>query len=124
MGTFTSVFFKQNKTNFNFNLIFTCSYSLWRHDGRLDIIDLINGVLGSLVSITAGCFLYRAWEALIIGLLGALLCVLTMPLFDRLGVDDPVGASSVHGVCGIWVSTIVCEATICKTIKIVFCSFA
>lgn len=57
-----------------------------------------------MVSITAGCFLYRAWEALLIGLLGALLCVLTMPLFDRLGVDDPVGASSVHGVCGIWVS--------------------
>lgn len=56
-----------------------------------------------MVSITAGCFLYRAWEALLIGLLGALLCVLTMPLFDRLGVDDPVGASSVHGVCGIWV---------------------
>lgn len=78
-------------------------YSLWRHDGRLDIIDLINGVLGSLVSITAGCFLYRAWEALIIGLIGALLCVLAMPVFDRMGVDDPVGASAVHGVCGIWV---------------------
>ncbi|XP_013108282.1 putative ammonium transporter 2 [Stomoxys calcitrans] len=77
-------------------------YSLWRHDGRLDIIDLINGVLGSLVSITAGCFLYRAWEALLIGMLGALLCVLAMPLFDRMGVDDPVGASAVHGVCGIW----------------------
>lgn len=68
----------------------------------MDIIDLINGVLGSLVSITAGCFLYRAWEALVIGMLGALLCVVAMPLFDRLGVDDPVGASSVHGVCGIW----------------------
>ncbi|XP_053956833.1 putative ammonium transporter 2 isoform X1 [Anastrepha ludens] len=82
--------------------ITSCAYSLWRHDGRMDIIDLINGVLGSLVSITAGCFLYRAWEALIIGMLGALLCVVAMPLFDRLGVDDPVGASSVHGVCGIW----------------------
>lgn len=81
------------------------SYSLWRHDGRLDIIDLINGILGSLVSITAGCFLYRAWEALLIGMFGALLCVLAMPVFDRMGVDDPVGASAVHGVCGIWVST-------------------
>lgn len=68
----------------------------------MDIMDLINGILGSLVSITAGCFLYRAWEALIIGALGSLLCVVTMPLFDRMGVDDPVGASSVHGVCGIW----------------------
>lgn len=78
------------------------SYSFWRHDGRMDIMDLINGILGSLVSITAGCFLYRAWEALVIGGVGSLLCVLAMPLFDRLGVDDPVGASAVHGVCGIW----------------------
>ncbi|XP_017847227.1 putative ammonium transporter 2 [Drosophila busckii] len=77
-------------------------YSFWRHDGRMDIMDLINGVLGSLVSITAGCFLYRAWEALIIGAFGSLLCVIAMPLFDRMGVDDPVGASAVHGVCGIW----------------------
>lgn len=68
----------------------------------MDIMDLINGVLGSLVSITAGCFLYRAWEALVIGAIGALFCVLAMPLFDRMGVDDPVGASAVHGVCGIW----------------------
>lgn len=68
----------------------------------MDIMDLINGILGSLVSITAGCFLYRAWEALVIGGVGSLLCVLAMPLFDRLGVDDPVGASAVHGVCGIW----------------------
>ncbi|XP_055845697.1 putative ammonium transporter 3 [Episyrphus balteatus] len=80
----------------------SCIYSFWRHDGRLDIIDLINGILASLVSITAGCFLYRAWEAFLIGALGAILCCFSMPLFDRLGVDDPVGASSVHGVCGIW----------------------
>ncbi|KAI8045882.1 putative ammonium transporter 2 [Drosophila gunungcola] len=82
---------------------FTSSiYSFWRHGGGMDIMDLINGVLGSLVSITAGCFLYRAWEALVIGAIGSLLCVLAMPLFDRMGVDDPVGASAVHGVCGIW----------------------
>lgn len=77
-------------------------YSLLRNEGRVDILDLINGVLGSLVSITAGCFLYHAWEAILIGMIGALLACITMPMFDRLGVDDPVGASSVHGVCGIW----------------------
>lgn len=75
---------------------------MFKNEGRVDMIDLINGILGSLVSITAGCFLYRAWEAMIIGAIGALLTCLTMPMFDRMGVDDPVGASSVHGVCGIW----------------------
>ncbi|XP_037045515.1 putative ammonium transporter 2 [Bradysia coprophila] len=81
---------------------FSVLFTLTKNDGRADIMDLINGVLGSLVSITAGCFLYHAWEALLIGAIGALLACVTMPLFDRLGVDDPVGASSVHGVCGIW----------------------
>lgn len=75
---------------------------MFRNDGRVDIIDLINGILGSLVSITAGCFLYRAWEAILIGAIGAFLTCITMPIFDRWSVDDPVGASSVHGVCGIW----------------------
>lgn len=75
---------------------------MYRNDGRVDIIDLINGILGSLVSITAGCFLYRAWEAILIGAIGAFLTCITMPIFDKWSVDDPVGASSVHGVCGIW----------------------
>lgn len=73
-----------------------------RNEGRVDIIDLINGILGSLVSITAGCFLYRAWEAMLIGAIGAILTCVSMPLFDKWSVDDPVGASAVHGVCGIW----------------------
>ncbi|XP_055919663.1 putative ammonium transporter 3 [Eupeodes corollae] len=82
--------------------IASVGYSMFRHSGRIDVIDLVNGILGALVSITAGCFLYRAWEAILIGSLGALLCCLVMPLFDRFHVDDPVGASAVHGVCGIW----------------------
>lgn len=66
-----------------------------RNEGRVDMIDLINGILGSLVSITAGCFLYRAWEAMLIGAVGAILTCVSMPLIDRLSVDDPVGASAV-----------------------------
>ena len=65
-------------------------------------MDIINGVLGALVSITAGCFLYRAWEAILIGVVGGFITCITMPLFDKMGVDDPVGASSVHGMAGIW----------------------
>ncbi|XP_055639594.1 putative ammonium transporter 2 isoform X2 [Toxorhynchites rutilus septentrionalis] len=81
---------------------FSIIYSMIRNEGRLDIVDLINGILGSLVSVTAGCFLYHAWEAILIGAIGSALCCLSMPLFDKMGVDDPVGASAVHGVCGVW----------------------
>lgn len=82
--------------------IFSLCFSLIRNDGRMEILDLINGILGSLVSITAGCFLYHAWEAIIVGTIGSLLVCVAMPLFDKVGIDDPVGATSVHGVCGIW----------------------
>lgn len=75
---------------------------MYNNDGRMDVVDLINGILASLVSVTAGCYLYHAWEAILIGAIGSALCCIGMPLFDRMGVDDPVGASSVHGVAGIW----------------------
>lgn len=81
---------------------FAVLYSMYLCDGRVDIVHLINGILGSLVSITAGCFLYRAWEAIVIGAIGSFLTCIAMPLFDRFGIDDPVGASAVHGVGGIW----------------------
>ncbi|GJQ76090.1 hypothetical protein Trydic_g1841 [Trypoxylus dichotomus] len=77
-------------------------YSLLKNRTKIDVMDIINGILGSLVSITAGCFLYRAWEALIIGTIGALLVCTAMPAIDMLGIDDPVGASAVHGIGGIW----------------------
>ncbi|KAL0859084.1 hypothetical protein ABMA27_010931 [Loxostege sticticalis] len=77
-------------------------YTMIKHKGRADVMELINSILGALVSITAGCFLYRAWEALIIGAIGAAIASITAPLFDRIRVDDPVGASAVHGACGFW----------------------
>ncbi|XP_017786969.1 PREDICTED: putative ammonium transporter 2 [Nicrophorus vespilloides] len=81
---------------------FSILYSLILKNGRIEVLSIINGILGSLVSITAGCFLYRAWESLLIGVIGSFLACITMPMFDKLGIDDPVGASSVHGICGIW----------------------
>ena len=50
----------------------------------------------------AGCALYRTWEAVVVGMIGGMLAVITMPLVDRLKIDDPVGAVSVHGVAGFW----------------------
>lgn len=81
---------------------FATIYSMYMCDGKVDIVHLINGILGSLVSITAGCFLYRAWEAILIGAIGSFLTCVSMPIIDRFGIDDPVGASAVHGVSGIW----------------------
>ncbi|CAH1111858.1 unnamed protein product [Psylliodes chrysocephalus] len=81
-------------------------YTMIKLKGKIDTIDIINGILGSLVSVTAGCFLYCGWEALVVGIVGALLVCSSMPLFDMIGVDDPVGASSVHGVAGIWGKTV------------------
>ncbi|RZF45288.1 hypothetical protein LSTR_LSTR014086 [Laodelphax striatellus] len=77
-------------------------YTLFVNKGFPNIMDLINGVLGSLVAVTAGCFLYQSWVAIFIGCIGGLLSCVSMPLIDMLGIDDPVGATSVHGIAGCW----------------------
>ncbi|XP_012343805.1 putative ammonium transporter 3 isoform X2 [Apis florea] len=69
---------------------------------RIDILSQINGILGSLVAITGGCFLFRAWESIIVGMIGAFITCFTMPLLDKMHIDDPVGASATHGASGIW----------------------
>lgn len=77
-------------------------YTLFKNKGAVDVIDIINGILASLVSVTAGCFLYRAWEAVLIGVIGAIIVASVGPVLDKIGIDDPVGASAVHGLGGIW----------------------
>ncbi|XP_065331565.1 putative ammonium transporter 2 isoform X2 [Cloeon dipterum] len=77
-------------------------HSYFLRKGTFDIMDLINGVLGSLVSVTAGCYLYRPWEAVVVGAIGGAIACLMMPLWDRMRIDDPVGATSVHGCAGLW----------------------
>ncbi len=63
----------------------------------------LNGALAGLVSITAGCDAVSPMGALAIGLIGGVVVVLSVLLIDRiLKIDDPVGAVSVHGVCGAW----------------------
>ena len=69
---------------------------------KIDITMVLNGALGGLVSITAGPDLYNIYQPIIIGAIGGTLVVFAVPLFDKLKIDDPVGALSVHLVNGIW----------------------
>ncbi len=67
---------------------------------KADISMTLNGVLAGLVAITAGCAYVSPLSSAIIGLIGGVVVVLSVLAIDKLGVDDPVGAVSVHGVCG------------------------
>ena len=67
-----------------------------------DITMILNGALGGLVAITAAPDLYDMYTPILIGAVGGALVVFAVPLFDKLRLDDPVGALSVHLVNGIW----------------------
>lgn len=67
-----------------------------------DLTMALNGCLAGLVSITAGADQMSPLEALIIGGIGGALVVVSVIMFDKIKLDDPVGALSVHLVCGIW----------------------
>jgi len=67
-----------------------------------DITMILNGALGGLVAVTAGPDLYDMYTPILIGFIAGTLVVFAVPLFDKLQLDDPVGALSVHLVNGIW----------------------
>ena len=74
----------------------------WIKYGKPSFSLTLNGVLAGLVGITAGCDAVDAWGAIIIGLVCGTVLAYAIEFIDRkLHIDDPVGASSVHGVCGI-----------------------
>lgn len=70
--------------------------------GKIDITMVINGILAGLVSITAGCNVVGPVSAIIIGLIAGVLVDVAVLFFDRLKVDDPVGAIAVHGINGLF----------------------
>ncbi len=74
----------------------------WRLNGKPDVGICINGALAGLVGITAGCAFVAPGAAVLIGFIAGGLVVGSVLAFERLKVDDPVGAISVHGVCGAW----------------------
>lgn len=75
----------------------------WIKHGKPDTSMSLNGALAGLVAITAGCYEVSPVGALIIGLLAGILVIISIEFIDQvLKIDDPVGASSVHGVCGVF----------------------
>ncbi len=74
----------------------------WLYLEKPDLSMVINGILAGLVAVTASCAFVNVPSAAIIGAVGGVLVVFAVPFFDRLQIDDPVGAVSVHLVNGIW----------------------
>lgn len=74
----------------------------WFYLGKPDLSMIINGILAGLVAITAPCAYVNIPSAVIIGLIAGIIVVFSVTLFDKIGIDDPVGATSVHLVCGVF----------------------
>jgi ammonium transporter, Amt family len=78
------------------------SVTAWLLLGKPDLSMMLNGALAGLVAITAGCAFVSVSSSLIIGLIAGFLVVVSVLFFDKVKIDDPVGATSVHLVCGIF----------------------
>ena len=75
---------------------------IWRKTGAMDVGMAGNGALAGLVSVTAGTGTMTFAGAVVVGLIGGVIVVYSVLFIERRGIDDPVGAVSVHGVCGVW----------------------
>lgn len=74
----------------------------WITFGKPEVGMSLNGALAGLVGITAGCANVTPSSSIMIGLVAGVLVVFSVLFFDKCRIDDPVGAISVHGVCGAW----------------------
>ena len=76
--------------------------TIWIVAGKPDLSMIANGVLAGLVAITAPCGAVTPVWSVVIGAIAGVLVVFAVVFFERVKIDDPVGAVSVHGVCGLW----------------------
>ena len=67
-----------------------------------DPTKLMNAVLAGLVAITASCNNVEMWAAMVIGMIGGLIYIISDKILKRLQIDDPIEASQIHGFCGYW----------------------
>jgi Amt family ammonium transporter len=74
----------------------------WTALKKPDLSMVLNGILAGLVGITAGADQMQAGSAIVIGFIAGIIVVFSVLFFDKIKIDDPVGAISVHLVCGIW----------------------
>ena len=74
----------------------------WLFLNKPDLSMALNGILAGLVGITAGADAMGPGAAIIVGAIAGVIVVFSIIFFDKIKIDDPVGAISVHGVCGIW----------------------
>jgi Amt family ammonium transporter len=74
----------------------------WLYLGKPDLSMIINGILAGLVGVTASCAWINIPSSAIIGIVAGIIVVFAVTFFDRIKIDDPVGATSVHLVCGVW----------------------
>lgn len=71
-------------------------------DGKTDLSMVVNGSLAGLVAVTAGCAVFSPVSSIIVGAIAGILVAYLVPFFDKLKIDDPVGALAVHLGNGIW----------------------
>lgn len=81
---------------------FSSIFFSWMLLKKPDLSMALNGILAGLVGITAGADSVTLWSAVIIGLIAGVIVVVSILFFDKMKIDDPVGAISVHGICGVW----------------------
>ncbi|MEN8701573.1 ammonium transporter [Bacillus infantis] len=74
----------------------------WIALGKSDITTMLNGALAGLVAITASCAFVDTWAAVLIGFVAGILVFYSVRFFEKLRIDDPIYALSVHGAAGVW----------------------
>lgn len=81
--------------------VLTATATSWIFLGKPDLGMTINGCLAGLVAVTGGCAYFSVLSALIVGAIAGIVVVFSVLAFDKAKIDDPVGATSVHLVCGM-----------------------